>query len=373
MTSNVAICPKVGIITIHFGINHGSVLQCYALCRTLEKLGAEVEVIDYVPARYRMWENIKVKYPERPLVWKVAFLLASSVVRVPQKAVFYRYLRKVLDLSKRYDTESKLKTCPPMADLFLVGSDQVWNSAYNGAADGSYLFSFLPDGTMRASYAASIGRDGVTEADADAFRRMLPSFAGVSVREECAVEIIESLGIRCRQDLDPVFLLSRNTWASLASRKGMDEHYVLVYVIAQDYGEMLLQAREIADRMGSKLFVLSARPIRDAGVDRNFIFANPSDFLGLFSRAAFVISNSFHGTAFSIIFHKRFLTYAARYNSRIESILAYTDLESRLIRKRYDEEQLEVPIDWTSVDEAVAHGVRDAEDYLAELLRGCCT
>lgn len=362
--------PKIDILTIHFGINHGSVLQCLALSHTLEELGAVVEVIDYVPSRYRMWDNVKIKYPTKPLLWKLAFLFASSIVRIPQKLVFYRYLRSILKLTKRYSTELELATNPPDADLYLVGSDQVWNSTYNGAADGSYLLSFVPKGARRASYAASIGRDDIPEVDAERFVSILPTFDGVSVREARATEILRQLDIDCRQDLDPVFLYGRKEWSRIASEKGSGERYVLVYVIAQNYGEMVAQAREVADHLGAKLYVLSVRPIRSAGVDRNFIFANPSDFLGLFSRAEFVISNSFHGTAFSIIFHRRFLTYATRYNSRIESILGFTGLESRLVRDHYSDEQLGSTINWADADQAIEDGVESAKAYLSGLLRG---
>lgn len=363
--------PKVDILTIHFGVNHGSVLQCYALSRTLGELGADVEVIDYVPARYRMWQNVKIKYPDKSLPWKLAFFLASSVIRLPQKGVFYRYLRRVLFLSKRYSSESQLAASPPTADLYLVGSDQVWNSVYNGLEDGSYLLSFAPKGALRASYAASIGRDDVPDEDMARFRRELPSFSGVSVRENRAAEIVEGLGVPCRQDLDPVFLLKDDEWRGLASGKGIGERYVLVYVIARNFGEMLAQAREVADCIGAKLYVLSVRPIRGAGIDRNFVFADPSDFLGLFSRAAFVVSNSFHGTAFSLVFHKPFLTYATRYNSRIESILALVGLESRLVRGRYAKEQLDASIDWRLVDHAVERGAEEAKGYLADLVGRC--
>lgn len=363
--------PKVDILTIHFGINHGSVLQCYALSKTLRKLGAEVEVIDYVPARYRIWENVKIKHPDRPLPWKLAFLLASSLVRLPQKAVFYRYLRRVIKLTERYSTEEDLAAAPPTADLYLVGSDQVWNSTYNGVADNSYLLTFLPEGARRASYAASIGRDDIPETDVERFVRELPSFEGVSVREARAAEIVRGLGVACRQDLDPVFLLGSDEWVRLASWRGADERYVLVYVIAQNYSEMVAQARKIADRMEARLYVLSVRPIRIAGVDRNFIFANPSDFLGLFSRAAFVVSNSFHGTAFSIIFHRPFLTYATRYNSRIESILELTGLGFRLVREHYDEGQVYADIEWSEADRAISAGAEEARAYLDGLLGRC--
>lgn len=371
MRDTTGVRPKVEILTIHFGINHGSVLQCLALSRTLERLGADVEVIDYVPARYRMWENVKIKYPDKPLPWKLAFLLASSLIRLPQKAVFYRYLRRALKLTMRFSTEGDLAANPPIADLYLVGSDQVWNSTYNGAADGSYLLSFLPEGSRRASYAASIGRDDIPETDAERFVRELPGFEGVSVREARAVEIVRRLGIECRQDLDPVFLLRSDEWMQFASRRGVGERYVLVYVIAQNYSEMVAQAREIADRMEARLYVLSVRPIRSAGVDRNYIFSNPSDFLGLFSRASFVVSNSFHGTAFSIIFHRPFLTYATRYNSRIESILELTGLETRLVRGRYEEEQVDGVVEWSGADQALSDGVEGAKAYLGELLGRC--
>lgn len=365
--------PKVDVLTIHFGVNHGSVLQCYALTRTLNSIGADSEVIDYVPSRYRMWENVKIKFSDKPLPWKLAMFCASSVVRLPQKCIFRWYLKRHLHLSRRYSTLESLALSPPKANLYIVGSDQVWNSAYNGIADDAYYLPFLPKDAKRASYAASIGRDSVSDEEALRFKETLPFFEGVSVRESAGAKILGDLGIACRHDLDPVFLLGKDEWARLASKKGLGERYVLVYVIAQNYDEMLRQAREIADGLGAKLFVLSVRPIFGYRIDRNYVFSNPSDFLGLFSRAQFVISNSFHGTAFSIIFHKQFLTYATRYNSRIESILALTKLESRLVFSRYTESQIEAGCCWDYSDNVIGDYRKSSVEYLSGLVEGCCS
>lgn len=360
--------PKVEILTIHFGINHGSVLQCYALSKTLRELGAEVEVVDYVPARYKMWNNVKIKYPEKSLPWKLAFLLASSVIRFPQKVVFRGYLKKHLALSRRFSEPRKLADGCPDADLYLVGSDQVWNSSYNGREDKSYLLGFAPQGAARASYAASIGKDELTEEEGSGIARGVQSFSGVSVREERAAEQLANFGVEARVDLDPVFLLDRGQWCELASTRTRREPYVLVYVIAQGYEEMVRQAREIADRLGARLYILSVRPIRIPGVDRNFLFTTPSDFLALFRDAAFVVSNSFHGTAFSIIFRKRFLTYAARYNARIENILSIMGLGRRLVTKRFDDALVSEEIDYVAPAAAIAKGAESARAYLRGLL-----
>lgn len=360
--------PKVEILTIHFGINHGSVLQCYALSKTLREMGAEVEVIDYVPARYKMWSNVKIKYPEKSLPWKLAFLVASSVIRLPQKAVFRMYLKQHLDLSRRFSEPHDLADGRPDADLYLVGSDQVWNSSYNGSEDKSYLLGFAPQGAVRASYAASIGKDELTEEEGADIARGIQSFSGVSVREERAAEQLAQHGVEARVDLDPVFLLDCEHWCELASTRARREPYVLVYVIAQGYEEMVRQAREIADQLGARLYVLSVRPIRISGVDRNFLFATPSDFLALFRDAAFVVSNSFHGTAFSIIFRKRFLTYAAKYNARIENILSITGLDCRLVTGRFDDALVSEEVDYAAPAAAIAEGSESARVYLQDLL-----
>ena len=360
--------PKVAILTIHFGINHGSVLQCYALSKTLCELGAEVVVLDYVPARYRVWNNVKIKYTDKSLPWKLAFLFASSVIRLPQKAVFRSYLKGHIALSGRFSDSGELSAGCPRADLYLVGSDQVWNSTYNGSKDKSYFLGFAPEGATRASYAASIGKDELTEEEGSAIAKGVAPFAGVSVRESKAAEQLAEHGIEARVDLDPVFFLDREQWCELASRKVRKEPYVLVYVIAQGYDDMVRQAREIADMLGARLYVLSVRPIRMPGVDRNFLFANPSDFLALFRDADFVVSNSFHGTAFSIIFRKRFLTFAAKYNARIENILALTGLERRLVTGRFDEAVVSEEIEYAGPADAIARGTASARVYLRGLI-----
>lgn len=361
--------PKIDILTIHFGVNHGSVLQCYALSRTLRELGAKVEVIDYVPDRYKMWNNVKIKYPEKSLLWKLAFFVASSTIRLPQKLIFRLYLKRYLNLSNRFSSPNELLGQCPDADIYLVGSDQVWNSTYNGEEDKSYLLGFTPQGSVKASYAASIGKDELTEEEGIEIARGIQSFSGVSVREKKAAEQLSVYGVRARVDLDPVFLLQREQWCELAAKSKRCEPYVLVYVIAQGYEEMISQAREIANRLRARLYVLSVRPIHISGVDRNFLFATPSDFLALFRDADFVISNSFHGTAFSIIFGKRFLTYATKYNARIENILNYTGLENRLVVERFKDNIINEDVDFYGTRKEIARGVDSARKYLEGLIR----
>lgn len=362
--------PKVNVLTIHFGINHGSVLQCYALCKTLETFGAVVEVIDYVPPRYKMWENVKIKYPNMPSIWKLAYFVASSIIRFPQKVIFRNYLKRHLNLTIRYPTAESLKSNPPKADLYLVGSDQVWNSTYNGSDDKSYMLEFVPEGKQKASYAASIGKNELVEQEGKSLASGIADYVGVSVREVGAQKLLAEYEVSARVDLDPVFLLDVNQWRKLANNHKIQKPYVLVYVIAQNYETMIQQAREIADRLGAQLFVLSVRPIHSIGVDHNYIFSNPSDFLGLFQNACFVISNSFHGTAFSIIFQKQFLTYSAKYNSRIENILAFTELEDRLVKDRFTKNQFEKRIDYADVKARIEEKVEEDKSFLADLVKG---
>lgn len=359
---------KVDVLTIHFGINHGSVLQCYALTSVLTDMGADVEVIDYVPPRYKMWNNVNIKFPNKPLLWRTAYFLASSLIRFPQKLIFRRYLRSHISLTRRFSNKREMNDAGLDADVYIVGSDQVWNSTYNGAADDSYFLPFAPEGKVKASYAASIGRDELDSDEGSKFRKELASFNGVSVRETRAQELLNEAGVSARVDLDPVFFFSADRWRKLASSKKYSDRYVLVYVIAQNYEEMVGQARQIADALGVKLYVLSVKPIHSEGVDRNFIFSNPSDFLGLFDQAEFVISNSFHGTAFSIIFGKRFLTYATKYNSRIENILSFTHLEERLVTERFSDKQVMDDINFDDAHRRIASSMKDSAKYLQSIV-----
>lgn len=362
--------PKVEILTIHFGINHGSVLQCFALSETLRQLGAEPEVIDFVPPRYRMWNNVNNRYPDKPLWWKAAFFLASSVIRAPQKAIFRLYLKRMLPLSKKYAELHDLFADPPIGDVYISGSDQVWNANYNRDVHDAYFLPFAPDGAIRCSYAASLGRDDIEPEEGEALKRALAGFKGISVRETRGAELLAPFGIDARVDPDPVFLFKADEWLKLASARGEGKRYVLAYVIAQNYQGMLGQAREIADRLSCELYVLSVWPIRGKGIDRNFIFANPSDFLALIHNAAFVVANSFHGTAFSIIFNRPFLSYATKYNSRIESILGITGLKGRLVTDRFADAQLEEEPDFGPANATIAQQAERARRYLCSMIEG---
>ncbi len=325
---------QVKIITIHFGTNHGSVLQSYALSTYLNGIGCDAQVIDYVPDRYKIWNSLisrkKSRYP-LPVILAYYPLAVLKSIRVRKKFEFF--LKKNLKLTNRYVSDKELKKNPPTADYYISGSDQVWNNDYNGNSDFSYFLDFAPENSKRIAYAASFGKESISEKDyIDNIRPFLQSFNAVSVREKDAQNILDAMKIPSVHVVDPVFLLSKEQWSSFGNPVRNDAPYILVYVMDGVYSELLNYAQKIKQQTGSKIFVVSFKKIKDKRIDKCFHLVNPKDFVGLIEKADVVVTNSFHGTAFSVLFKKKFVSIGKeKYNSRMRSLLEKLGLGNHFV------------------------------------------
>lgn len=325
---------KVNIITIHFGTNHGSVLQAYALSSYLKSIGCDAKIIDYVPERYKMWNSLvlrkRAQYPMPILMaYYPIFVLKSLRVR----NLFDRFVKHNLNLTNRYNDNEELKKNPPKADVYVCGSDQVWNNDYNGSEDFSYFLDFIPKNGKRVAYAASFGKENISNQKyIDKIKFLLGFFDNISVREKDALDILEKMEIPSIHVVDPVFLLSKEQWFSFATPIRVKERYTLVYVMDGLYQELLEYAQKIKEQTGNKIYVVSFNKIKDNRIDKCYYLTNPKDFVGLVHNADTVVTNSFHGTAFSILFQKKFLTIGKeKYNSRMLSLLNKMSLSDHFV------------------------------------------
>ena len=324
---------KVNIITIHFGTNHGSVLQAYALSHYLQGIGYDAKIIDYVPERYKIWNNLllrkKGKYP-LPVI--MAYYPFAVLKNYRVRKLFDNFLKHNLNLTKRYSTKEELKNSPPVADIYVTGSDQVWNNDYNGDNEYSYFLDFIPENSKKVAYAASFGKENMPEEQLQKISHLLQDFGAISVREADAKRILETIDIRATHVTDPVFLFSREEWREFASKKKTEKSYILVYVMDGLYTELLDYAQKLKEHTGKKIYVVSFRKIDDPRIDKCFYLASPKDFVALIDNADAVVTNSFHGTAFSVIFQKNFITIGKeKYNSRMQSLLDKLGLNSHFI------------------------------------------
>lgn len=324
---------KVNIITIHFGTNHGSVLQAYALSNYLQGIGHDVRIIDYVPERYNVWNSLLLRKKNKyPLPVIMAYYPFAVMKGYKVRKLFDSFVKNNLNLTRRYSSKEELKNCPPMADIYISGSDQVWNNDYNGDNEYSYFLDFVPNHAKKVAYAASFGKEDVPQKHLSDIKPLLQDFDKISVREADAKRILAPIGIYATHVVDPVFLFSKQEWREFATKHETDKPYILVYVMDGLYNELLDYAQKWKEQTGKKIYVVSFKKIKDQRIDKCFYLTSPKDFVGLIDNADAVITNSFHGTAFSILFQKDFMTVGKeKYNSRMCSLLSKLNLDKHFI------------------------------------------
>lgn len=207
-------------------------------------------------------------------------------------------------------------------DTFIVGSDQIWN--YNITNDWNYYLSFVENPNVKCSYSASFGNISVIDNYYSIIKEYLNDFKFLSVREKSGVNIINNkFGLNCRNVVDPTFLLNESDW-NLLIKNNIKEDYILLYVLHEN------DCYKIADRIkkltGLKVYVIS-QSIRKKIDGKYFRNAGPIEFLTLIKNCKYIITDSFHGTAFGIIFKKNLKVVLKNENKHLnDRLISIIDL-----------------------------------------------
>lgn len=363
---------KIKTITCHDVYNHGASLQAYALQTYLSSLGYDVEIIDYKPdylIHYKLWVVANPVYDH--IFIKQLYILAKlpgRLVAFRKKHKFDKFTQKYLRLtSKRYHSNEELRTNPPKADVYIAGSDQIWNTLFQNGRDAAFYLDFAPKGTKRVAYAASFATKDVVEEYKPFVRRMLQGFDSISLRERISLPLLESLG---RNDgvavCDPVFLLSREQWDKILPTSSIEEKYLLVYDTEQS-NKIRDIALSIAKERKLKIYNISGSP--KSYVDKDLWASSPIDFVQLIRDAEFIVSNSFHATAFSLIFHREFcvVNRSEAINERMLSLLEQYGLQDRLVTDNL--ERLSTSINYGKVQPKIEQDIDASKLYLQDTFK----
>lgn len=338
---------KASVITLHTVDNYGSVMQTYATQQILKKCGYDVEFVDY-------WrrDNLPQSRAERMLegstlqklkpLWGINNFTRKATVSIlksvleKQKSPMWRFLEEKVQLTKvRYYSYEELEANPPVADVYITGSDQVWNSIWNQGIDRSYFLDFAPAGKPRIAFSASIGREQLDTEEIPETKRLLEKYSAISVREQSAVELLASMDIESTLVLDPTLMLEAEEWRKLATKQKREKPYILIYQLNPN-PQMDQYAGQLAQKRGWDVIRIGfGRSDRRKG-GKCVMLPSVEEFLGLFCDAACVLTDSFHATAFSLNLGSDFISVLpGRFGTRIESILKLTGTENRLLT-RYD-------------------------------------
>ena len=353
---------KVAIVTLHKVLNFGSVLQAYCTCKAVKSLGFEPQIVDYMEPRYTTRGSVngifrEVSRGNGDYLKKLAIAILKSVSFFLQRRNFEKFISNHLPLTRSQFTDfSAISKNPPEADIYLTGSDQVWNSEYNGGVDRAHFLDFAPSGKLRVSYAASFGKDNLRAEETAETKTLLRRYSAISVRESSAVQIIESIGIHgAQQVLDPTLLLDRNDWhKEFNLSRPIEQKYLLIYSVERSHDDIVYAtARKIADREGLAIVFLSqaAKLKSMSGCEFQRPFSKVNDFLSYFYHADFVVVSSFHGTAFAINFNRQFVSVLPpRFGARPRSLLNLVGLNDRIVEKDVDLSRTLSPIDYSPVN-----------------------
>ena len=370
---------KIGVLTLHRVKNYGSVLQTYAVSEVLKQKGHEVEIIDYIPERMRPWPDLLYVRPDRytskdgkkNMIKKAVLVVASILPRAYYYNQFRSFIeRRVTTTPKKYYTFESLCNAGFDFDMYLNGSDQIWNMDWENDIDRAYLLGFAPEGKRKGSFAASFGKNKLTEHEIDVMGAYLRKYSDISVRESSGLSILADMGIDYGVHIiDPTLMLTKEDWGKIASKRLIKEKYLLIYQLQPD-SDLIKYARKIADAEGLIVVDFCRNLKCGNGVDRNLAFRKPEDFLSAIMYADFVVTDSFHCTAFSVNFNKRFLSLNHYYPERQRSLLDKMDLMDRFIPKNadIDTNKLLQPIDYNTVNDKLSKEREHAHSFLNRML-----
>lgn len=373
---------KIDLITLHTSSNYGSCLQAYATQSLFESLGFKVEIIDY----YRK-NNLLENQVERTIDHKLSSVGAlwknvpaiKGVLAVPVRYALAKR-RHPFDLFRleylhftpqTYDSVEALKADPPLADVYCTGSDQVWNSIWNEGFEEAYYLTFAPEGKKRIAFSASIGRDNIDDWEKPLMKSALSKYNAISMREMSGVRILRELGFsKTELVLDPTLMLAKSSWAKLATfTTALPNNYVLIYQLNDD-PELVAFAHSLSERFGLKIVKLSYVKSQAISGAINVIAPSVTDFVGIFLNAAYVVTDSFHATAYSLNFGIPFTVVTpSRFSTRILSILRLTETEERILKNVGDIDMFTEPIDFhraqSRIEEMRGKSIEFLEDALS--------
>lgn len=362
---------KVAVVTIFDNFNNGTYLQAFATSYVIEKLGYEVLFVNYCREfnRYsafwnRIWRN--------PIKQLMAF--AQFVCR---RKKLQRLVTSNFTATVPYVGYKALERNPPIADIYLTGSDQVWNTEHNHGIDRAYYWGEIRGENKRiVSYAASIGLSDFNENDKDEIKRLLQRYSAISVREQSAVDILRNMGVDSTLVLDPTLLLCKQDWlgALHLSNNSPRKPYILYYSVETTEQDILLE--KISKRVSSHLNLPIVQMCFGRAVKNEFVSEYvenplPEDFVSLMAHADFVIACSFHGTAFSVNFNRPFVSVIpVAYSSRAVSLLNEFGLSGHFITEesQLDDSQI-YKVNYEKINEQLREKRKHSINFLEHALQ----
>ncbi|MCG3760574.1 polysaccharide pyruvyl transferase family protein [Vibrio cincinnatiensis] len=376
---------KVGILTLPLWNNYGGILQCYALARTIRRFDSETIIIDYQNKEESNFKKMSIALGNKT---KMLFFKGKTIqVSHRMKVHISKNTRKFVETelgeisNPIYDTASLIKI-NDVVDGVIVGSDQVWRPEYTPVYE-NYFLDFMLDSKLKASYAASFGKDNIDFSTEELIliSKSLNKFDYVSVRESSGLDFIHNnIGVHeAVQVADPTFLLTKSEYIDLCDKydKGNEPKKNKIFTYILDWNVLAKQVvTSVSESLGLDTFEVKPKKIDTSFSfdDQSYVYPCITDWLKAFRDADFIIADSFHGCVFSIIFNKPFIAIGnkTRGLARFNSLLQKFDLQHKLVLSTSDLEKVMNEglenFDWESINQISYSLKLDSLKFLHKIL-----
>lgn len=376
---------RIGIVTLFDNnYNYGGQLQAYAMCRLFADLHLDAKVISfhYDSGKYflqrikalgvrEVWNSLKNKVIFR---WKAGRKGSQLRKEFDAKIEKYQQFMKEIPHTDTF-AGADMQAADKLFDCFVCGSDQVWNP---GWWNDIYFLGFTEK--PKFSYAASIARESLKDSEREYIKKMTKDYVGIGVRESKARELLSNV---TDQDifvvLDPTLMVEKQVWEELAVLPTIEEKYVLIYKIG-GVTEIVRKVYSACRQAGYLVVSIgyaknTFRNEEEKIADITVSSAGPKEWIGLIKNAEYVFTDSFHGSVFSIIFHKKFWCFekekasVTNENSRLYSLLQSFGLSDRLLSGEIDAFVFEQKINYAEVTELYAAEKKSSFAYINSCLK----
>ena len=340
------------VSTIIDSHNYGTVLQAVATRDVLSRYGRPV-FIDYCRPHWttKGWAMSYMGNASRSVPERLARLAANAPIRYKSSKLFRSFVERELELCSSTPYLTQGEGLDPDA-AYCVGSDQTWNIECNYGIDPVYFLANVPESYRKISFSASFGRPSLSPEESELIKPLLSQFDAISVRESSSVSILEGMGLSGTALKDPVLLCRPELWHEIAARvPASKENYVLVYMLNEN-PEMCSFARKLAEREGIRARIVTFNPLKRApeGLE-GVCLPKPEEWVALFRDASYVVTDSFHGTCFSLLFEHPMIVFdPPKFSVRLKDVLSDFGLADRRVAEGRDPMHIAAEsVDWDSV------------------------
>lgn len=366
---------RCGIVTFHSPHNYGSVLQAYALIKVLREMGLKAEIIDFRHPHTTDMYEWKFWSPYKTVRWNVVDLVIRGMFGIgrEREKQFRKFIEHILPKSKRYYNRSEIPGNE--YDILICGSDQIWNPISTGENDPIYFLDF-GNTVCRFSYAASSGSRPFGDGCHERIQVYLEKFISIGVREKFMQDYIkEEFGFESTINPDPTLLLSAEKWSEIeVEYSKLPKNYLLVYSL-WEHKDILSFAQAAAEYLRLPLVHISTdytlRALFHKGIKYSLTDVSPQQFLWLFHYASFIVTNTFHGNMFSVIYRKNFINYATdgKRDARISTLHEMIGLKDRIMSDIEIFKTANKEIDYSKIEDEILCFQEFGVDFLKKNIK----